>query len=171
MLQQAFTFNKLVVLYILSRVTFPITVAQISDFVLDRNFTDFLTLQQVINELKDAGLITSETIRNRTYLAITDEGSETLRLFKTRISNIDRQEIDTYFKRNEFSLRNEIAVQGNYYKSISGGYDTHLVVNEGDTRLMEITMPIPTEEMASAACDNWQKKSLEIYQYLMGQLF
>ena len=171
MLRDSFTFNKLVVLYILSRVTFPITVAQISDFVLDREYIDFLTLQQMINELKDAGLITSETVGNRTHLTITDEGRETLRLFKTRISNDDRQEIDTYFLKNEFSLRNEIAVQGNYYKTISGGYDTHLVINEGDTCLMEITMPVPTDEMASAVCDNWQKKNQEIYQYLIGQLF
>ena len=171
MLQQAFTFNKLVVLYILNRVTFPITVAQICDFMLDREYTDFLTLQQVINELRDAGLITSETVRNRTHLAITDEGRETLRLFKARISSIDRQEIDTYFLRNELSLRNEIAVQGNYYKSVSDGFETHLVINEGNTRLMEITLPVPTEEMASDVCGNWQKKSQEIYQYLTGQLF
>lgn len=171
MLQQTFTFNKLVVLYILDRVTFPITVAQISDFVLNQEYTDFLTLQQVINELKDASLITAETVRNRTHLTITDEGRETLRLFKTRISNDDRQEIDTYFLKNEFSLRNEIAVQSNYYKTVSGGYDTHLVINEGDTRLMEITMPVPTEEMASTVCDNWQKKTQDIYQYLIGQLF
>lgn len=170
MLEQTFTFNKLVVLYILNRVTFSITVAQICDFVLDRNFTDFLTLQQVINELKDAGLITSDTVRNRTYLTITDEGRETLRLFKARISNHDRQAIDAYFLKNEFFLRNEIAVQSNYYKSVSDGYDTHLVINEGDTRLMEITLSIPTEEIASNVCDNWQKKSHEIYQYLIGQL-
>lgn len=171
MLQDSFNFNKLVVLYILNRVTFPITVAQISDFVLDQEYTDFLTLQQVINELKDAGLIISEKARNRTHLTITDEGRETLQLFKTRISIVDRYKIDTYFQKNEFSLQNEIAVQSNYYKSAADGYDTHLVIHEGDTLLMEITIPVPTEEMASVVCDNWQKKNLEIYQYLIGQLF
>lgn len=171
MLQQTFTFNKLIVLYILNRVTFPITVAQISDFMLNQEYTDFLTLQQIINELKDAGFITTETVRNRTHLTITDEGRETLYHFKARISNVDRQEIDIYFSRNELSLRNEIAVQGNYYKTVSGGYDTHLVISEGDTCLMEITMPVPTEELASSVCDNWQKKNQEIYQYLISQLF
>lgn len=170
MLQDSFTFNKLVVLYMLNRVTFPITVAQISDFLLEQEYTDFLTLQQVVNELKDAGLITSETVRNRTYLTITSEGRETLQLFKTRISSIDRREIDAYFKKKEFSLRNEIAVQGKYYKSVSGGFDTHLVIEEGDSRLIELTIPVPTEEIASNVCENWQKKNLEIYQYLTGQL-
>lgn len=170
MLQDSFTFNKLVVLYMLNRVTFPITVAQISDFLLEQEYTDFLTLQQVINELRDAGLIMSETVRNRTYLTITGDGRDTLRLFKTRISSIDRREIDAYFKKNEFSLRNEIAVQGKYYKSASGGFDTHLAIEEGGSHLVEFTIPVPTEEMASNVCDNWQKKHLEIYQYLIGQL-
>ena len=170
MLQDSFTFNKLVVLYMLNRVTFPITVAQISDFLLEQEYTDFLTLQQVVNELKDAGLITSETARNRTYLTITGDGRDTLQLFKTRINRIDRREIDAYFRKNEFSLRNELAVQGKYYKSSSGGFDTHLMIEEGDSRLIELTIPVPTEEMASNVCDNWQKKNLEIYQYLTGQL-
>lgn len=169
-MQDSFTFNKLVVLYMLNRVTFPITVAQISDFVLDREYIDFLTLQQVINELRDAGLITSETVRNRTHLTITGEGRETLKLFKTRISIADRREIDAYLKKNEFSLRNEVAVQGKYYRSVSGGFDAHLVIEEGDSRLVELAMSVPTEDMASNICDNWQKKNEEIYQYLIGQL-
>ena len=171
MLQVSFTINKLIVLYILDRVTFPITVAQISDFLLEYEFIDFLTLQQVINELKDAGLISSETVRNRTHLTITDEGRETLRLFKTRISNADRWTIDAYLYKNEFSLRNEIAVQSNYSKSAVGGYDARLTAREGDSLLAEITIAVPTEEMAIAVCDNWQKKNQNIYQYLVEQLF
>ena len=171
MLEVSFTFNKLIVLYMLNRVTFPITVAQISDFVLEQEYTDFLTLQQIVNELKDAGLISTETVRNRTYLTITDEGRETLRLFQMRISIADRREIDAYLYQNEFSLRNDIAVQGNYYKSVAGGYDVHLTAEEGDSFLVEITMPVPTEEMAGAMCDNWQKKNQEIYQYLVEKLF
>ena len=171
MLQVSFTFNKLIVLYMLDRVTFPITVAQISDFVLEQEYIDFLTLQQVINELKDSGLVSAETVRNRTFLTITNEGRETLRLFKIRISIADRQAADAYLYKNEFSLRNEIAVQGRYYKSAAGGYDAHLTAEERDSRLVEITISVPTEEMAADVCDNWQKKNLEIYQYLIGQLF
>ena len=155
----------------LNRVTFPMTTAQVSDFVLEREYTNFLTLQQVINELTDAGMISSETIRNRTHLSITDEGRETLNYFQNRISDAIKQEINTYFRENEFTLRNEVSVLGDYYKSTSGEYEAHLVAKDRGINLVDITMSVPTEEVAAAICDNWQKKNLEIYQYIVGQLF
>ena len=49
MIQDPLTLYKLIVLYMLNRVSFPMTTAQISDFILDREYTNFLALQQVIN--------------------------------------------------------------------------------------------------------------------------
>lgn len=171
MLQDPLTLYKLIVLYMLNRVTFPMTTAQVSDFVLEREYTNFLTLQQVINELTDAGLISSETIRNRTHLSITDEGRNTLSFFQNRINEAIKQEISTYFRENEFSLRNEVSVLGDYYKSTSGEFEAHLVAKDKGINLVDITLSVPTEEMAAAICDNWQKKNEGIYKYLVEQLF
>ena len=171
MLQDPLTLYKLIVLYMLDRVNFPMTTAQISDFVLQQEYTNFLTLQQVISELTDTGMISAEAIRNRTHLSITAEGRETLSFFRNRINDAIKQEIDTYFKENEFSLKNEVSVLGDYYKSTSGEFEAHLVAKDRGIRLVDITLSVPTEEMAAAICDNWQKKNVEIYQYLVGQLF
>ena len=78
MLQDTLTLYKLIVLYMLNRVNFPMTTAQVSDFILEREYTNFLTLQQVISELNEAGMISSETIRNRTHLSVTDRKSTRL---------------------------------------------------------------------------------------------
>lgn len=171
MLQDPLTLYKLIVLYMLNRVTFPLTTAQVSDFILDKEYTSFLTLQQVINELTDAGMISTQSIRNRTHLAITEEGKETLYFFENRIGDAIKHDIDTYFRENEFTLRNETSVLGDYYKSTSGEYEAHLVAREKGIKLVDITLSVPTEEMASAICDNWQKKNQEIYQYLTRELF
>ena len=171
MLQDPLTLYKLIVLYMLNRVTFPMTTAQVSDFILEKEYTNFLTLQQVINELTDANLISSETIRNRTHLSITDEGLETLNFFENRINDAIKKDINTYFRENEYTLRNEVSVLGDYYKSTSGEYEAHLVAKDRGLNLVDITLSVPTEEMAASICDNWQKKNEEIYQYLIGQLF
>ena len=171
MLQDPLTLYKLIVLYMLNRVTFPMTTAQVSDFVLGKEYTNFLTLQQVINELTDANLISSETIRNRTHLSITEEGLETLNFFGNRINDAIKQDINTYFRENEYTLRNEVSVLGDYYKSTSGEYEAHLVAKDRGVNLVDITLSVPTEDMAASICDNWQKKNEEIYQYLIGQLF
>lgn len=171
MLQEPLTLYKLIVLYMLDRVTYSMTAAQVSDFLLEREYTNFLMLQQVISELTEAGLITSETIRNRTHLSITAEGRETLTYFEKSISPAIKQEINAYFKEKEYDLRNEVSIQSNYYKSTSGEYEAHLVAKDKKINLVEITLSVPTEEIASSICDNWQKKNQEIYQLLIQKLF
>lgn len=171
MLQDPLTLYKLIVLYMLNRVSFPLTTAQISDFILTKEYTNFLTLQQVINELTDAGMIAAQSIRNRTHLAITAEGRETLNFFGNRISDAIKADIDIYFRENEFSMRNEVSVLGDYYKSTSGEFEAHLVAKDRGIKLIEITLSVPGEEIAASICDNWQKKNQEIYKYLTGELF
>ena len=171
MMQDPLTLYKLIVLYMLDRVTFPLTKAQISDFIQEKEYTNFFTLQQVISELIDSGLITARSVRNRTHLVITDEGRETLHFFENRISDAIRQDIDAYFAERELELRNEVAVQGDYYKSTSGEYEAHLIAKERGITMIDITLSVPAEEVAASICDNWQKKNQEIYKYLITELF
>lgn len=166
-----FTLYKLIILYMLSRVDFPLTKSQISDFILGREYTTFLTLQQAIGDLIDAGFITSQTIRNRTHLSMTREGAQTLAFFSNQISSSIKKEIDEYLKGNELELRNEVSVFSDYYKSTTGEYEAHLVAKDKNISLLDITISVPDEETAVSICDNWQKKNQEIYQYLIGQLF
>jgi len=170
-MSEPLTLYKLIVLYMLSRVDFPLTKAQIGDFILEREYTNFLNLQQAIGELIDANLITAQSIRNRTHLLLTKDGRQTLTYFGNQISSSIKDEIDEYFKTNEITLRNEVSVLADYYKSTSGEYDAHLVVKEKGVNLIDITISVPGEETAAAICDNWQKKNQDIYQYIVGQLF
>ena len=165
------TLYKLIVLYMLNRVRFPLTAAQISDFILTREYTNFLTLQQVIRELTDTGLVDARTVRNRTQLLLTKDGKQTLDFFSQQISASIRQEIDEYLKENEMELRNEVSILADYYKSTSGEYEAHLKAKEGNVTLVDLIISVPVEETAAAICDNWQKKNQEIYQYLIEQLF
>ena len=49
--QEPLTLYKLIVLYLLDQVTFPLSKTQIGDFILEKEYTSFLTLQQVLNEV------------------------------------------------------------------------------------------------------------------------
>ena len=92
--QDAITVYKLIVLYMLNRVNFKLTKTQVDDFILEKEYTNYLTLQQVIAELIDTSLIIAKTIRNRTLLSITDEGKNTLSFFKNRLSDAIKDDID-----------------------------------------------------------------------------
>lgn len=155
----------------LDRVNFPLTKAQVGDFILEREYTNFLTLQQAIAELIDADLVTAKSNRNRTHLVITKEGRATLSYFGNRISDSIKEEIDRFFTAHEMEMRNEVSILADYYKSVSGEYEAHLIAKEKDVTMVEITLSVPDEDTASSICVNWQKKNQDIYQYLTGQLF
>ncbi len=101
MTQEPLTLYKLIVLYMLDQVDFPLTGAQVSDFILTKEYTSFLTLQQAISELNEAGLIATRSIGNRTNLLITGEGKNTLSFFENRISDTIKKEVVQYLKEKE----------------------------------------------------------------------
>ena len=68
-------------------------------------------------------------------------------------------------------MRNEIAIQADYYKATSGEYEAHLQAKEKNVTMVEITLSVPDEETASAICANWHKNNQDIYQYLITRLF
>lgn len=171
MTQEPLTLYKLIVLYMLDRVAFPLTKAQVGDFILEKEYTNFLTLQQAIADLIDTKLVDARSIRNRTHLVITPEGQETLRYFENRISDAIKDEINVFFRENELELRNEVSIVADYYKSTSGEFEAELLAKDKGIDLVSIRLSVPTEEMAASVCDNWQKKNQEIYQYLTRELF
>lgn len=164
-------YNKILVLYMLNRVSFPLTQAQIYDFLLERNYVNFMNLQRAITELVDTGFVTARSRHNRTYLTITAEGRETLDFFKSRIDSSIRKDIDDFLGANQFKLRNETSVFTDYNKVLTGDYEVHLTVKEKDVTVVEITLSVPNQETAETVCTNWQKKNQDLYQYLAGQLF
>ena len=69
---------KLIILYILDRVDFPMTNAQLTNFITDRQYTSYFNVQQVLTDLVDDGYITLEQKRNAAFYRITPDGHEAL---------------------------------------------------------------------------------------------
>ena len=81
MLTEPMTLYKLMNLYMLKQVNFPLTNAQLTNFFTEHEYTTYFTLQQALNELEDAGLVHKEASHNSTRYDITKEGEETLNFF------------------------------------------------------------------------------------------
>ena len=60
MLTEPMTLYKLMNLYMLKQVNFPLTNAQLTNFFTEHEYTTYFTLQQALNELEDAGLVHKE---------------------------------------------------------------------------------------------------------------
>lgn len=172
MLQEPLTLYKLIVLYLLNKVSLPLSKKRVCDFILlEKGYTNYILLNQAISELIDAGMAEELLINERSHFAITQEGAQTLAFFQTYISDITKEEINTYIKENRLELVNALSVTANYDKASAGEFEAHLLAKEKGIPLVEITLSVPTEKTAAAICQNWLEKNEEIYQFLVEKLF
>ena len=169
-MSEPFTLYKLIVLYMLRKLDFPLTNGQISEFVLEKGYTTYFTLQQAISEMVDAGFIRMETTHNRTLYHLTEEGSQTIQFFKNNISSAIQQDIDSFLSEKQYELKNEVSVKADYYPNKTGEYAVRCRILENDATLIDLTITVPTEEEAITVTNNWNHKNQEVYAQIMASL-
>ena len=166
----SFKLYKLMVLYMLSKVDFPLTNSQISEFILDEGYTTYFKLQQALSELTASGFIHEESTHSRTFYHLTEEGTQTIRFFKSDISPAIQEDIDAFLKEKRYELENEVSVKSDYYRNSNMEYSVRCQVIEQDIPIIDLTVTVPTKGEAETASNNWQKKNQEIYAMIMANL-
>jgi DNA-binding PadR family transcriptional regulator len=170
MSNESLTLYKLIILFILDKIDFAMTNAQISDFILEKEYTNYFNIQQAISELVDSELIECETIRNSTHYKITHSGQETLEYFNTKISDAIKKDIDEYLNNNKYTLREEVATLSDYFQSKKDEYMVRCQVKEKGSSIIDLSIAVPTEEEAVLICNSWKDKSQDVYAYLIRTL-
>ena len=164
-----YTLYKLIVLYMLDNLDFPLTNSQISEFILEKGYTDYFTLQQTIYDLESSELIVPESIRNSTRYMITEAGRETISMFKSKLPSAIVDDIHHFFQDKKYQLRKEIDLQADYYP-IGNEYVVQCVIKEKKATLLELKLNVVTKEQAIYICDHWQKDSEDIYNYIIQKM-
>ncbi|MGI6118270.1 MAG: DUF4364 family protein [Bilifractor sp.] len=170
MIDSTHSLYKLMVLYLLDRAGFPMTNTAISDFMVGNRYTEFFGLQGIFTEMVSSGLLSERHEPHTTYYEITDEGRETLSFFDNDISPEIRRDMDDYLKKNGFALRSASAVTVRYRWTSENGYEVLCTASDGRDDLIRMTLFADTEESAIRMCDNWKKKSADLYAVLMKEL-
>ena len=170
MLSDPQTLYKLMILYMLRRVKFPLKNSQISEFFLDKEYTDYISLQQALAELLESHLISAEEIRNSPQYEITREGEEALAYFGSNVSEEIKADLDAFLKENKIRLRNEVGVIADYFRNSNGEIQARCEVREGKSPLISLQLAVPSEKTAELICENWKLKNQKIYSFLMQEL-
>ena len=167
---EGLTLYKLIVLYMLRRVNFPLSNTQITAFMIEKDYTDYFHVQQALHDLVDTELISVETIRNTSQYTATDSGEKTLEYFSSEISYAIKKEIDQYLKDNAFELRNKSCMVADWSLTADGGYEVCCKVNEGKETIISLTVNVTSEAEAEHVCEKWPEAAQEIYMDIMMKL-
>ena len=167
---EPFTTYKLIVLYMAKHAKETLTNSQISEFILDREYTDYFQLQKVLSELTETELLRKRTISNSSYYELTEEGTKTLSYFEKELSGEIKNEIKEYLQSHGGQRQERILTPADYYTTPQGAHAVRCQIIEKESTVLDLRLVAPGKEAAQAICRNWPKKSQEIYENLMGEL-
>ncbi|MFV0343087.1 MAG: DUF4364 family protein [Anaerocolumna sp.] len=170
MQSDSLTLYKLIILYLLDKVDFPLNNAQISNIILDKDYTNYFSIQQSLSELLEADFCTVESNGHSSLYLITDAGRETLSFFGYMISSAIQNDLLDYLRKNKYDLRDESSTRSEYFESKKGEYQVRLRVLEKEDSIIDLSIAVPTEEDATKISLNWRRKSQEIYAYVLNTL-
>lgn len=161
---------KLIVLYMLSKVDYPLSNPQLSNFMLEKEYTGYFNVQQAISDLIDDGYVNMEVRRNYSLFSITETGRETLALCLNNISKSIRNDIDEYLRVHDYQLREEVSYPTDYERTKTGEYLTRMQVLEHGNIVIELRVAVTSEDEAEHVCSKWKKNSADIYSAIVGKL-
>ena len=167
---EPFTIYKITILYMLDKAGFPLTNTQISNFFLDRDYTDYFRVQEVIGDLVDADLILAETTHSNTQYTITDSGKETLNYFENKLNDEIEEDVKKFFQENQMEFRQENSLLANYYRTTGQKYSVRCQARSDGETLVDLTLLVKTKEQTETMCANWKTQNEEVYAYLMDLL-
>lgn len=169
-MSEASTLNKLIILYIMDQINFPITNGQITEMIISQDYMDYMTLQGTLSELLTSDLISSRKQSNRTEYRITETGSQTLSYFQNRVSDPIKKEVRQYLKEHAYSMRSEVSVIADYYRTTNNEYAVECRIVEGGVDIINLIITVPTEVQAQATIIKWKEKNQEVYASIMQML-
>ena len=178
MLSDPMTLYKLMVLYLLKHVSYPLTEDRLSEFFIAGNYTDYFRLKEILSQLTESAMIRKSAAATATHYAITPEGEEAFGYFGKRLPEEITEEMDRFLRENRVSIRNEVSISADYYPAADAGagavsgqdFTVTCEINEGRSRLLTLSFTVPDEEQAKYMCSKWKERSQEIYAYLIRQL-
>ena len=79
--------HKLIILHLLQKMGISLSNSEICQFLLEKNYMDYFSVQQYLAELESAGWLEKTREQNNTRYTLTDDGEEVINYFINRISD------------------------------------------------------------------------------------
>jgi len=158
---------KIAILELLNKSDFPLSNSQISNFFLEKGYTDYFSTQQAISDDEEAGLIESTLHHNNTTYALTEEGANTLELFRNKLNSSIVNDISRYMCENGIQMKEENSYLATYTEAPNGGYTIQCKISDGDVSTLDLSLHVGSKAMAETICNNWKVRSDDVYAALM----
>ncbi|NDL66492.1 DUF4364 family protein [Anaerotalea alkaliphila] len=162
--------NKLMILYMIKNVDMPLSGSQISEYILEKGYTNYFSLQEYIGQMLENDMIRTVSLEHFTLYEIAPEGLETLEYFENRIPESTKEEILDFLKKNKYKIRSESELHAEYVPQSDGSFLVHCVAKENKKVLIDVSVEVVEKDQAVRICNLWEKNSHLVYKLLLETL-
>ena len=155
--------DKLKLLYILNYINIPLTNIEITNYILENNYMDYFSLQQLLGNLCDSKFIKLNAKNGNEYYNIAEAGKEALTMFEDILPEYFKKEVKLNFSHLEKELKKQRELLGHYYKIKDDAFIVNLQVTENESVIFNLSINVPTEHLAKNICKKWNSNPEEIF--------
>ena len=155
--------NKLLLLYIIKESTLDFSKNQLTEFILEKNYMNFFSIQQYLSELVNSEFIELVDTENEQQYKLLEKGNIALDYFVGKIPEKIKSDLEVEFQSQKLQQKKETQVLSEHYKREDGQYVINLkLVENGDT-LFSLYLNVASEKQAEMIGDSWKERTDFIY--------
>lgn len=155
----------MLLLYAIERLN-AVTAQQLLLFMVENDFMDYISLQLLLAELVEAGLLLRRTHEVGALYSLARKGLDTLALFQSRLPQSRLSAIDSVAETWRLRFRREKQMLSEFTEK-DGEFLVRLRLLEWDADLLDMRFTLPTRRQAQLFCDAWIAQAPNIYAHIM----
>lgn len=159
--------QKILILYILSRLSEPVPFDSLLDLSLCDDGIDYFDFTERLSELLDTGHVASP--EKRRYV-ITDKGRRTAEICETELAQSVRTRCRRNAERCNRALRRLEQVRATVEPRLNGTFTARLILDDDMGNLMDLQVMAPDKKLADALVTRFRRNPERTYHRLMNLL-
>lgn len=166
--------QKLIIMYLIDAAGIPLLYNEISDFILEVGYMDYVTLITCLADMEETNYLTKTLEGTTNRYAVTKIGIEALELFGERIPDAVKYRINQYISENKHNIKNDYEVFATISEKVLNDGSTDYIVKCGaydnDAMLMELNVSVVSKDLAKLVLNNWKNNMATIYKTIFEEI-
>lgn len=169
MLHDEQTNNKLIVLFVLDRLSMPIQEDNLIGMCCYDRDTSWIPstifAKQAIFDLAQSGFVSrTPSASGGVMLSLTSDGALCLSHFFKDIPKSLRDDITEFVSQNRIAYKKKQEFSCDYYRNNDNTYTVVLQIFEINKQVMELKLNVPSRQAAKELYESWKEKAVDTYK-------
>ncbi len=162
--------HKLILMYIIDKIHYPVTNTDITEFVLENNLMNYFVVQQYLSELVSSSFLSINSNDDTEYYELSQKGKDTLNYLNYKIPDEIKARVSKKYQKKKQEKKKETQIVGDYFKKNENEYMVNLKVIENETVLFNLSLNVVSEKQAKLICKKWRNNSNIVYKSVFNLL-